>query len=143
MKLLSFIVYQAFPQFPEIVKGSDIGSSKQKVEENDVLLCKINPRINRVWIVNIKKDNKQIASTEWIIITPGKNVNPKYLLWGLRSPYFRNLLTSNVSGVGGSLTRARPKEVMTYTFPLPPLSEQKRIVDRVESLLGKIDEAKS
>lgn len=132
----------SFPQFPEIVKGSDIGSSKQKVEENDVLLCKINPRINRVWIVNIKKDNKQIASTEWIVITPGKNVNPKYLLWGLRSPYFRNLLTSNVSGVGGSLTRARPKEVMTYTFPLPPLSEQKRIVDRVESLLGKIDEAK-
>ena len=38
-------------KYPEIVKGNNIGSSKVTVEENDVLICKINPRINRVWVV--------------------------------------------------------------------------------------------
>ena len=36
---------------PEIVGGNAIGSTKRTVEANTVLLCKINPRINRVWVV--------------------------------------------------------------------------------------------
>lgn len=35
--------------FPEIVLGKNIGSTKQLVQKGDVLLCKINPRLNRVW----------------------------------------------------------------------------------------------
>ena len=38
---------------PEIVKGNEIGSNKQIVSEGMVLLCKINPRINRTWIVKV------------------------------------------------------------------------------------------
>ena len=34
---------------PEVATGSTIGSTKQLVKPNDVLICKINPRINRVW----------------------------------------------------------------------------------------------
>ena len=37
--------------YPEIVSGAEIGSAKVTVEEGDVLICKINPRINRVWVV--------------------------------------------------------------------------------------------
>ena len=54
--------------YPEIIAGSDIGSSKQSVCKEDVLLCKINPRINRVWKVSQFTDNELIASSEWIII---------------------------------------------------------------------------
>jgi len=36
---------------PEYLRGSEIGSSKVIVRKNDVLICKINPRINRVWVV--------------------------------------------------------------------------------------------
>lgn len=51
-------------------------------------------------------------------------------------------MLSNVSGVGGSLMRAQPKYVQTYPIPLPPLSEQQRIVERIEELFAKLDEAK-
>ena len=34
---------------PELLKGNEIGSSKQLVMMGDVLVCKINPHINRVW----------------------------------------------------------------------------------------------
>lgn len=127
--------------YPEIIAGSDIGSSKQSVCKEDVLLCKINPRINRVWKVSQFTDNELIASSEWIIIR-NNHINANYLMYCFQSKYFREFMLSNVSGVGGSLMRAQPKYVQTYPIPLPPLSEQQRIVESIEELLAKLDEAK-
>lgn len=127
--------------YPEIIAGSDIGSSKQSVCKKDVLLCKINPRINRVWKVSQFTDNELIASSEWIIIR-NNHIDANYLMYCFQSKYFREFMLSNVSGVGGSLMRAQPKYVQTYPIPLPPLSEQQRIVERIEELFAKIDEAK-
>ena len=127
--------------YPEIVNGDEIGSSKQKVTKGDVLLCKINPRINRVWKVTKFTDNTLLASSEWIVIR-NQRINPDYLMYCFRSPYFREYMLSSVSGVGGSLMRAQPKHVQLYPVPLPPFAEQQRIVDRIESLFAKLDEAK-
>lgn len=127
--------------YPEIIAGSDIGSSKQSVCKKDVLLCKINPRINRVWKVSQFTDNELIASSEWIIIR-NNHIDANYLMYCFQSKYFREFMLSNVSGVGGSLMRAQPKYVQTYPIPLPPLSEQQRIVERIEKLFAKLDEAK-
>lgn len=127
--------------YPEIIAGSDIGSSKQSVCKEDVLLCKINPRINRVWKVSQFTDNELIASSEWIIIR-NNHINANYLMYCFQSKYFREFMLSNVSGVGGSLMRAQPKYVQTYPIPLPSLSEQQRIVERIEELFAKLDEAK-
>lgn len=128
-------------EYPEILTGSKIGSSKQLVEKKDVLLCKINPRINRVWQVLEYTNNTLLASSEWIVVR-NRLLNSDYLVWYFKSPYFRECMLSNVSGVGGSLMRAKPKAVMGYPVPLAPLSEQKRIVNRIESLFAKLDEAK-
>lgn len=127
--------------YPEIIAGSDIGSSKQSVCKEDVLLCKINPRINRVWKVSQFTDNELIASSEWIIIR-NNHINANYLMYCFQSKYYREFMLSNVSGVGGSLMRAQPKYVQTYPIPLPPLSEQQRIVESIEELFAKLDEAK-
>lgn len=127
--------------YPEIVSGKEIGSTKQAVEKGDVLLCKINPRINRVWKVSQHTNSILLASSEWIIIR-NRLINSDYLMYCFRSPYFRDYMLSNVSGVGGSLMRAQPKYVKEYPVPIPPLAEQQRIVDRIESLFAKLDEAK-
>lgn len=63
-------------------------------------------------------------------------------MWFFRCPYFRERMLSNVSGVGGSLMRAKPRYVRTYPVALPPLSEQHRLVARIESLFAKLDAAK-
>ncbi len=136
-------------QYPEIIKGSKIGSSKITVEENDILVCKINPRINRVWVVKHNTEYPLLASSEWIVVR-NREMDSNYLKWYFSSPHFRELLTSQVAGIGGSLTRAQPKQVAKYPVPVPDISKQKEIatvLDKVSDLialrkqqLAKLDE---
>ena len=126
---------------PEIVSGNEIGSNKQIVEEETVLLCKINPRINRVWIVGNYSSHPKICSTEWIPFFKQDCVDPKYICYFLQNDEFRNFLALNVSGVGGSLTRIRPQILTQYLIPLPPFNEQKRIVTKIEELFSELDSA--
>ena len=130
---------------PEIICGKEIGSSKQSVRENDVLVCKINPRINRVWIAGHITSYRILASSEWIVFRNNFLFAP-YLQYYFSSPHFRELLLSNVSGVGGSLMRAQPESVRKYPILIPPYQEQVRIskcVDELFSLLHAIEESLS
>lgn len=43
---------------------------------------------------------------------------------------------------GINLPRVSAKEILTARMPLPPLSEQRRLVARIESLFAKLDAAK-
>ena len=137
-------------QYPEIIKGSDIGSTKMTVEEGDVLICKINPRINRVWVVKRHTNYTLLASSEWIVVR-NRELDSNYLKWYFLSPPFRQLMVSQVAGIGGSLTRAQPKQVAKYLVPLPTFDEQRQIstvLDKLTDLiflrkqqLAKLDEA--
>ena len=124
---------------PEFVKGKDISSSKKSVSRNDVLLCKINPHLNRAWIVSHYKENIPcLASSEWIIFR-NNSIIPQYLSFCFTSNYFKGLMLSNVSGVGGSLMRAQPVIVSKYLFPLPPVNEQRRIVEAIQQYYNILD----
>ncbi|MFN5162540.1 MAG: restriction endonuclease subunit S, partial [Cyanobacteriota bacterium] len=129
----------AFPsRLPELLAGSEIGSTKQVVEPHDVLICKINPRINRVWNVGSKSAYPQIASSEWIILrSPG--LDSSYLRSLFAAPFFRKILCEGVTGVGGSLTRAQPKKVREFVIPLAPLNEQCRIAAKLDTTLAAVD----
>ena len=124
---------------PEFVKGKEISSSKKSVSRDDVLLCKINPHLNRAWIVShYKEDIPCVASSEWIIFR-NRAIFPQYLSFCFTSHYFKELMLSNVSGVGGSLMRAQPAIVYKYLFPLPPINEQRRIVAAIQKYYVILD----
>ena len=130
----------AFPTgVPERSAGSDIGSSKQAVVPDTVLLCRINPRINRVWLVAPESDLPQIASTEWVPLKPVSGIVSPFVMHALRTPAVRRYLTANVSGVGGSLMRVRMAALWRTRLPLAPLPEQHRIVAKIEELFAKLD----
>ena len=119
---------------PEVVLGRKIGSSKKCVQPGDVLLSRIIPHIRRCWVVPVERGRRQIASGEWIIFR-GNEFYPDYLKHYLVSDGFHKKFMSTVSGVGGSLLRARPAEVERFEIPLPPFEEQRRIA----AILDKAD----
>lgn len=119
----------------EILTGREIGSSKQIVQENDVMISKIVPHIRRAMVVPKKGNFRQIASSEWIVFR-SERIYPNYLKHLLISDFFNAQFMATVSGVGGSLLRARPTFVSKIKIPLPPLTEQKRIA----KILDKADE---
>ena len=127
---------------PEILKGKEIGSSKQLVMMGDVLVCKINPHINRVWLIANHSDLNQIASSEWITVR-NSEINSTFLKYYFESPAFRKLLCSQVSGVGGSLTRAQPAIVKKYLIPIPPVKEQYRIVEFINNAMQRLKAVES
>lgn len=128
-----------FPKgVPEFQPGKAIGSTKQTVQPDDVLVCKINPRINRVWKVNEASEHRQIGSSEWIAFR-SPETHSDFFKHYFRDSAFRDLLCTDLTGVGGSLTRAQPKRVATFPLPLPPLPEQIRIADKLDALLSRVE----
>ncbi|OQB96565.1 MAG: EcoKI restriction-modification system protein HsdS [Verrucomicrobia bacterium ADurb.Bin122] len=127
---------------PETVLGKSIGSSKQLVQPGDVLLSKIVPHIKRTWVVENLYGARLIASTEWIIFRTEKAV-PDYLKYALLDEDFHKSFMDTTSGVGGSLTRARPSLVAKLEIPLPPLPEQQRIAAILKEQMAAVDKARA
>lgn len=65
-------------------------------------------------------------------------INEKYLLYFVDSK--RDLLRN--SKTGSAIPHLNKKLFFSLGFPLPPLEEQKRIVEQIENLFAKLDEAK-
>ena len=109
----------------------------------DLLLCKINPRINRVWVVRDTSGGRpQIASTEYLVLrVTHPDVITPYLMWYLRSPGFRAWIELAVEGATGSHTRAKSGPTLEQPVPIPPLGYQRRLVAAIEEQFSRLDEA--
>ena len=66
----------------------------------------------------------------------------RFLGWVTRRPEFWDQLGKKASGMGDRRRTLTPDALLTTEIPLPPLSEQHRIVDLIEAIAGKLDEAR-
>jgi type I restriction enzyme S subunit len=127
---------------PERLFGAEIGSNKRPVQPGDVLLCKINPRINRVWMVAEPANGQpQLASTEYLVLRVGNELLARYVMWYLRSPRFRAWIELAVEGATGSHTRAKSGPILDQTIPIAPEAEQDRIVAVIEAQFSRLHDA--
>lgn len=127
---------------PDRARGGEIGSTKQQVRAGDVLLCKIVPHIRRGWVVPPRAERPQIASGEWIVFRDNA-LEPEFLRRFVLSDQFHEQFMQTVSGVGGSLMRARPAEVGKIGVPVPPAAEQRRIVAKLDALTARLARARA
>ena len=69
-------------------------------------------------------------------------VLPDFIGWLLKGNFFAELLDAQAHGTTG-YAAVRPKQFLALEIPLPPLTEQRRIVARIEALAARVAEAQS
>lgn len=128
---------------PEVVEGKQIRSRKLLVDSGVCLFSKLNPRIPRAWIVQETNTYRKLASPEFMPLKPRQQfLDLFYLGRVLLSEIFLRQVRGNVTGATGSRQRLNPQSVLDALIPLPPLTEQRRIVARIEEVLSRVRKAR-
>lgn len=112
------------------------------VRPSDLLLSGINAAKGAIAIYDHSASEPAAATIHYGAYIPNREmVDVHFLWWMLRSGFFKELLSEYVPG--GIKTELKAKRLLPIPVPLPPLSEQKRIVMRIEELSAKIQEARA
>ena len=110
--------------------------------DGDVAFAKISPCFeNRKSMMLNNLPNSIGGGTTELIILRNASINQKYTFWLVSDERFIRGGVQTYSGTVGQ-QRINMDYVRSYPIPLPPLSEQQRIVERIEELFTKLDEAK-
>nr|WP_215206458.1 restriction endonuclease subunit S [Streptomyces sp. CHD11] len=134
------VVHFSIPAFdvrmtPTVEPASGIHSHKFRVDEDSVLVSMLNPRIPRVWFAAGAEN--ALASTEFAVLRPKDPRTSLAFLYCLcRSSSFTSMLDERSTGTTGSRKRSKAADALAYTFFLPPLRVQERIVE----VIGTVDD---
>lgn len=110
--------------------------------DGDVAFAKISPCFeNRKSMVAENLPNGVGGGTTELIILRQPKILSKYTFWLISDENFIQGGKNTYSGTVGQ-QRISMDYVRNYRVPLPPLAEQQRLVDRIESIFAKLDEAK-
>ena len=120
---------------------ADVANGFTAFEEGDVLFAKITPCMQNGKAAIARRLTNGIGrgSTEFYVLRPGPRILGEYVWHFVRQPQFREAAKRSFTGTAGQ--QRVPRSFMeTASIPLPPLDEQRRIVDilnraaRIETL---------
>ena len=111
--------------------------AKQIVKDGDVLFATTRPTLKRLVIVD-KSLHEQICSTGFCVLRPNKEkIESSWLYYILSDQSFYNYIEPLQKGA--SYPAVTDMQVKSYLIPIPPLSEQHRIVSYLDAAFAKID----
>lgn len=112
-------------------------SLKSRFLKGDVLYGKLRPYLNKVVVA----DEDGYCTTEIVPIRPFGKIFPFYLMYALKTPGFLAYVNSKTYGI--KMPRLGTTDALNTIIPLPPLSEQHRIVEKVDRLMALCDNLES
>ncbi len=112
---------------------SDIGKKKGRIVEDNSILVTCIGNLGRAAIVD-----KEVAFNQQInSITPNEFVDSKLILYFITSNKFYNQMIKKSSTV--TVRLLNKTSFSSIPFPLPPLGEQKRIVEKIEEIFAAVE----
>ncbi|MFN9225484.1 MAG: restriction endonuclease subunit S, partial [Pseudanabaena sp.] len=105
-------------------------------EFNDVLLTKVGTT-GIAKVVDTRREFSIFVSVALIKMFPNY-LFPKYLEYCINSPFVKKQSSDGTWGVGNK--NLVLKTIKIFSIPLPPLAEQKAIVEKVDKLMNIIDQ---
>ena len=108
-------------------------STKNCFQTGDVLYGKLRPYLNKILIA----DQPGYCTTEIIPLRAHGTLENRYLFYWLKNPAFLDYVTAVSHGL--NMPRLGTEAGKAAPFILAPLAEQKRITDKLEAVLGRVD----
>jgi len=117
---------------------SEKDSSKYQLTSGDIVVARTGATTGKSYLIN--KPPVSVFASYLIRLRTKQVITPDFLWNYMKSPMYWNQIT--VVKKGSAQPGANAKILGGLSLPLPPLDEQKRITDKVERLMDKINQAK-
>lgn len=105
-------------------------------EQGNILYSKLRPYLLKILIA----DEDGICTPELIPFDVFGDINKQFIVYFLNSPYVDTEINRVTYGV--KMPRVGTDTMVNFCVPLPPLAEQKRIVEKLDKLLPLCDALK-
>lgn len=123
------------------ILGKDAPSrARQQVRAGDVLVATTRPNLNAVALAGAANDGN-VASTGFSVLRAKQGLLPEFLFLWVQSPSFVEQISFLVQGA--LYPAVTDRQVRELTLPLPPLSEQRRIVTMLDAQLAAAARARA
>lgn len=110
--------------------------ARQVVADGDTVFSTVRPYLEKIAYVDGSLDG-EFASTGFSVLRPNPDLVPKYLFYFSISKAMLDQVLPLQKGV--SYPAVLDKEIRSAVIPVPPLAEQRRIVEILEYYFSRID----
>jgi type I restriction enzyme S subunit len=122
------------------VLGAEIKTKKQQVcKAGEFLVAEIDAKHGGYGIIPDELEGAIVSSHYFLFGIEETKLDRRFLGYFIRTPGFLEQViaqgTTNYAAI-------RPGQVLEYQIPLPPLVEQRRLVERIDALANQIHEGK-
>ena len=113
---------------------------EQILKKGDILICASSGSKHLVGKSVLIKENTNFTFGAFCKVIRTEKISSRFLEYFFQSQEYRNLINQVVSGT--NINNIKNEHIDNIMIPLPPINEQQRIVNRIESLFVKLNRAK-
>jgi len=123
----------------QVIQPQNAPSRARKIVLKDtVIFSTVRPYLLNIAVIEDDYSPEPIASTAFAILHPCSGISSKFLLYYLRSNVFIDYVNSKMTGI--AYPAINDSNFFSGPIPIPPSSEQHRIVSKVDQLMALCDE---
>ncbi|MDG5853128.1 restriction endonuclease subunit S [Clostridium beijerinckii] len=111
---------------------------KYKLDKGDIVIARTGATTGKNYIINDEIDS--VFASYLIRMKINKRIYNKFVSYYMYSDLYWKQIMEEQKGIAQPGVNAQ--KLGALIFPIPPLEEQQRIVDRIESFFEKLDKAK-